>query len=370
MPLVRRSVLATLPVVLTLASSARADRQVIAPGTGLQSAVEVDSGANGICQTAARGDDLQVAPVGQGAPFQDEIRCGADRIVATVAAGDDRQLVAVGAACPGAGEIVVDTGPDGIASSTAAGDDVQIIPLGSAAPNTPCVITGANGRADTPDPVGGDDVRILLVGSAAPNTPVIRCGPNHVAETFANNVHPGGDDVQLVGVGATCPATGTIVVDSGTNGVAETRAQGAELVLRLANPRPLSLPIRRRGTVSRRVKLAVFNEEFAGPPGRNYMLFVTDGTCPRGTVTQVDADTRTPGLQPTAVVPSGRHVKGSFVVTLGLEDVTSVSRKIPFRCTVDVEADAVDTAPAADDAANPANNSASLELDAVDLNDL
>src|SRR5438876_12188111 len=367
MTLVDRSMLAAL--LLALASPAHADRQVIAPGTGLQSAVEVDSGANGICETKARGDDLQAAKLGQGLPFADEIRCGPDRIANTTAAGDDRQLIAVGSACS-AGEIVVDTGPDGIANSRAVGDDVQLIPVGGAAPNTPCVLTGGNGVADTPDPAGGDDVRILLVGHAAPNTPVIRCGPNHVAETTANNVHAGGDDVQRVGVGASCPATATVVVDSGANGVAETRAQGAELVLRLATPRPLTIPIRRHGAASRTVKLAVFNEEFAGPPSRAYTLSVSDGSCPDGTVTQVDADTRAPGLQTTANVPAGRHVKGSFVVTLRLETVTSVSRKIPFRCTVDVEADAVDTAPAPDDAANPANNSASVEIDAVDLNDL
>ena len=56
MTLVDRSMLAAL--LLALASPAHADRQVIAPGTGLQSAVEVDSGANGICETKARGDDL------------------------------------------------------------------------------------------------------------------------------------------------------------------------------------------------------------------------------------------------------------------------------------------------------------------------
>ena len=43
---------------------------MIAPGTGLQSAVEVDSGANGVCETRARGDDLQAEKVGQGAPFE------------------------------------------------------------------------------------------------------------------------------------------------------------------------------------------------------------------------------------------------------------------------------------------------------------
>ena len=65
MNVVRRSMLGAL----LLASAAHADRQVIAPGTGLQSAVEVDSGANGICETKARGDDLQAAKLGQGSPF-------------------------------------------------------------------------------------------------------------------------------------------------------------------------------------------------------------------------------------------------------------------------------------------------------------
>src|SRR5437867_2246671 len=212
MNVLQRSMLA----MLLLASAADADRQVIAPGTGLQSAVEVDSGANGICQTKARGDDLQATAVGQGTPFQDEIRCG----------------------------------PDRIANTAAAGDDLQLIPAG--------------------------------------------------------NVHPGGDDVQRVGVGASCPGSGTVVVDSGANGIAETRAQGAELVLRLANPRPLITPIRRHGTASRTVKLAVFNEEFAGPPSRAYTLSVTDGSCPDGTVSQVDADARTRGLQTTANVPVGQ----------------------------------------------------------------
>src|SRR2546427_11239141 len=109
MNVVRRSMLGAL----LLASAAQADRQAIAPGTGLQSAVEVDSGANGICETKARGDDLQAAQLGQGAPFEDEIRCGPDRIANTTAAGDDRQLIAVGSACGGGGGIVEATAPGG-----------------------------------------------------------------------------------------------------------------------------------------------------------------------------------------------------------------------------------------------------------------
>jgi hypothetical protein len=64
-------------------------------------------------------------------------------------------------------------------------------------------------------------------------------------------------------------------------------------------------------------------------------------------------------------------VKASVVVGLAVEDVTSVERRIPFRCTVDVEAQALDTAPnAADDATNPENNETAITLDVVDQNDL
>jgi hypothetical protein len=357
--------------LLAVATVARADRQSIAPGTGRQDSVVIDSGANGVCETAAARGDVQSNVVGHGLAFTDAVRCGPNRIANTAAAGDDTQLVAVGAACRNAAEIVVDTGPDGIASSVAAGDDVQLLPVGTAEPNTSCVETGPNGTADTAV-VAGDDVRLLAQGAAEANTPVIRCGPNRLAETFANNVR-GGDDVQLVGVGAPCPASNTVVVDSGANGIAETRAQGPDLVLALANPRPVKLTIRRRkASVSRRVKVAVFNREFGSgaPPSRAYTLNVDDGSCPGGTVSEVDADTNAPGVSPTASVPIGGRVKASFVVTLRLADVTTVDRRIPFVCTVNVEADAGDTAPAPDDASNPGNNSAPVTLIALDQNDL
>src|SRR5262245_51206694 len=99
--------------------TARADQQQIAPGTGLQNAVVVNTGANGVCETTAATGDIQSATVGQGAPFQKEIRCGADKIADTFAAGDDVQLVAPGAACKNVNVGVVDTGPNGIADTTA-----------------------------------------------------------------------------------------------------------------------------------------------------------------------------------------------------------------------------------------------------------
>jgi hypothetical protein len=368
-----RTVLIVLSLVsaLVVVPAARADRQSVAPGTGLQSATELDSGANGICETPARRDDVQAIPVGKGSPFEDEIRCGPDRTVSTAAAGDDVQLVAVGSAC-GRNQAVIDTGADGIASSTAVPGDEALIAPGLGAPNRPCILAGGNGLADTPDPARGDDARILLVGHAEPNSPVIRCGSNEVAETAANNLR-GGDDVQLVPVGAPCDSASTVVVDSGVNGIAETRAQGVDLVLEIPNPKPIRLAIRRRqAAASKRVKVVVSNREFgaSAPASRAYALSVSNGSCPQGTVSGVDSDARAGGFQTTAGVRLRGRVKAAFVVTLHLEDITSLDRRIPFRCAVVVEANAIDTAPDPDDAANPSNNSARVEIEAVDMNDL
>src|SRR5207253_1814388 len=95
---VTRIAVAAAATVLALVP-AHADRQQIAPGTGRQDAVVIDSGANGICETTARSDDLQPIAVGHGSPFEDVVRCGVGRIANTTAAGDDRQLVPVGGAC-------------------------------------------------------------------------------------------------------------------------------------------------------------------------------------------------------------------------------------------------------------------------------
>jgi len=83
----RAIILAT--VALVTAATARADEQVIAPGTADQAAVVVNTGPDGICNTTAAASDIQAAPVGQGTPFRTEIRCGTDKIAQTAAAGDD-----------------------------------------------------------------------------------------------------------------------------------------------------------------------------------------------------------------------------------------------------------------------------------------
>ena len=365
-----RRLAAVLAFALAAPFAARADQQVIAPGTGLQSAIVIDTGANGLCETTAASGDIQAAPVGGATPNRNEIRCGTNKTVESVAAGDDVQLIAVGGTCNNANRVVVDTGPNGIPETPLGGDDTYAsgIALGVAPANTPCVIAGADGIAQTAAPAG-DDAQLLTAGTASPNTDVVLCGPNLVADTTANNF-AAGDDVQLVPVGSACTANQT-VVDSGADGIASTRAEGPDLLLKVAKSTKVNIG-NGDASGSKTIKLEVSNVEFgpSAPATRAYKLTISGNTCGGGAVTQLDADSATPGLQATANVPLGGKLKASVVATVKLENVISVSNKIPFRCTFDVNAVALDTTPDVDDAANPENNTTTVDLEVFDRNDL
>jgi hypothetical protein len=361
---------AALALTLAGALVAGADEQVFAPGTAQQNAVVVSTGPNGRCDTQAANGDIQLAQIGGGTPFRNAVRCGTNLIVETTAAGDDRQLIAVGRTCANANTAVIDTGEDGIGNTAATGDDQQVVAVGFAPSNTPCVIAGGNGIADTPDPVASDDVRVLPFGTAAPNTPAIRCGANLVADTTANNVNPLGDDVQLIPLGGACPAADTPVVGSGPNGIADTRAGGVDLTI--APIKPVKLVVgRNRARSSRGVTVIVSNREFGpnAPGSRTFSIRAVGGSCPSGTVSQIDADALTPGLQATAAVPRGGRIKASFEVTARLEDWTTVDLNAPGRCQIVVEVVATDTAPALDDMGVTANNETSVTLEVNDRND-
>ena len=138
-------IVAVVFVLALMAGTAPADQQQIAPGTGQQNSIVIDTGPDGICNSPAAEGDIQLAALGSGSPNRTEIRCGANKLVETIATGDDVQLIAFGAACKNANNAVVDTGEDGIANTAAAGDDTQVITVGIAPANTPCVIAGADG---------------------------------------------------------------------------------------------------------------------------------------------------------------------------------------------------------------------------------
>jgi hypothetical protein len=359
-----------LVIVLGYATGARADIQRIAPGTGLQNAVVVDTGANGVCETAASGGDLQAADVGGGARNQPGVRCGPNRDGETTAQGDDVQLVAVGGVCRGANATVVDTGANGIPETVPVGDDTFApgIMLGVPPANEACVLAGADGVAQT-FPPAGDDVQLVPAGTAEPNTDVVRCGPNHIAETSANNLGAG-DDVQLVAPGAAC-TTNQPIVDSGADGIANTRAQGADLRLELVKSVHLVVTAR-KPSASKQVKFVVRNVEFGAtaPAARGFRIRATGGSCPGGTVTQIDADPRAAGLQAVGTVALGKTAKATLAATVRLENVTTVDKKNPFRCTFDVSVIATDTDPDVDDAANDETNTVPVVLEVLDKSDL
>ncbi|MGH7895176.1 MAG: hypothetical protein ACREQL_10950 [Candidatus Binatia bacterium] len=357
---------------LLLASSQPilADQQQIAPGTGQQNSVVIDAGPDGICNTvAAEGDILLPATIGLGSPNRTEVRCGPNKIVDTIAAGDDVQLIALGAACKNANNAIVDTGANGVPDTPLSGDDTYAagIVFGVPPSNTPCVITGADGVAQTAAPAG-DDVQQLVAGAAEPNTAVILCGPNLIADTTANNF-AAGDDVQLVPVGNACTAN-QVVVDSGTDGIAATRAEGPDLRISAAKPVKINIS-GGRPNASKFVKFTITNTEFGAtaPIARTYKITTTSGSCGGGVVTQVDADSVTPGLQATGTAPLGSRVKATLVATMKLQNVTTTASNNPFRCTFNVTVVALDTDPDVDDGANDDGNTTTVDLEVNDRND-
>ncbi|MFN8643260.1 MAG: hypothetical protein U0802_16965 [Candidatus Binatia bacterium] len=118
--------------------------------------------------------------------------------------------------------------------------------------------------------------------------------------------------------------------------------------------------------------MSVSNVEFGAtaPVSRAFKLTTSGSTCPNGVVTQLDADAVAPGLQSSANVPLGGKLAASLVVAVRLEDITTTTSKAPYRCSFEVNAVALDTAPDVDDGANPEGNTTVVEIEASDKNDL
>jgi hypothetical protein len=359
-------------LALALSPDVRADEQAIPPGIPKEGELAADTGPDGLCNSTAAGDDVQLAPVGGGTPNLAEIGCGPDGVVGSSAVGDDVQLRPLGSFCGTANVPVIDTGADGVANSLPGGDDIFLPGMvsGTAPANTACVGTGPNGLSGTA--VAGDDVQILAVGLGAAGAAVVHCGDDLIPETTANNANPGGDDVQVIPVAfvPTCASANDVVVSSGpTNSISDTRSEGPELVIRAGKPVKVVIPSgRSAGTKS--LKLQVYNFEFGATPARSFEIRADDANCPDGTLTLVDADYETPGLQTTGSVDNGRSVKVSMEAVFLPDRVRTVSTKIPFRCEADITVVATDTLPEEDDARVRRNNSTRITFEVYDYNDL
>ncbi len=367
----RRSLCLAFVLSLAFPAGAYADEQAIPPGMPEEGELSVNSGPDGICNTTASGDDTQVTPVGSAVANQPEIGCGPNLIVETAVLGDDVQLRPLSSTCANANVPVVDTGANGFAGSTAGGDDIYLpgMVLGTPPANTPCVGTGPDGLSGSV--AAGDDVQEIAVGLGAPGQAVVLCGDDLIPSTTANNAVPGGDDTQVTMVSAlpTCATPNDVVVASGpSNSISQTRAEGAELVLRAAKPLKVTI---RSGDLSgsKDVKLQVYNQEFGAAASRFFRVNADDGNCPDGTLTLVDADPSADGLQLEAEVDQGGSGRLTMVATFHRDRVRSVSTRIPFRCEADITVVASDTNPEEDDARVRRNNSTKVTFEVFDYND-
>lgn len=151
----------------------------------------IDTGANGICESAAVPDDSQIIPVGQGRPGSAVITPGRNGDLEIQLSGDDVR-----------DGHVVRTGPNGILNTPAHPDDAPVFAVGQGEPNR-VTIRAAAGAALTTAHAGGDDVI---------NGNEITTGPNGISETAA-----AAGDTQVIPAGQ--GEANTIGIRPGINGI-------------------------------------------------------------------------------------------------------------------------------------------------------
>ena len=114
---------------------------VLEPGGKInENAPVVLSGVDGICDTAAEGDDVQNIAVGKGLANTIGIFAGKDGTLQSVIGGDDKK-----------DGKVIRTGKNGIRESVISGDDWEVVAMGEGQADAACVVAGNNGRRDTSD---------------------------------------------------------------------------------------------------------------------------------------------------------------------------------------------------------------------------
>lgn len=131
--------------------------------------------------------------------------------------------------------------------------------------------------------------------------------------------------------------------------------------------KPVAVKIRRRSlNVRPSLRVAVGNGDVypaTERPGHDVTLQVGDGTCPPGTVTQVDFDTRTGGGQSTVTVTGGGKKKGAIEIGALAADISTPSSLSPYRCELELTA----VGPGGD--ADASNDVSHLIVDITDFND-
>lgn len=136
-----------------------------------------------------------------------------------------------------------------------------------------------------------------------------------------------------------------------------------DAVLLPVKPVSMRIPKGRR-ELTRILPVTVRNAS-AGTGTATFRLRAEDGTCPAGTVSEIElgADATDPG---TAAIAAGRSLRGRLTLRLRSEAFLTPDRRTPLRCAILLRADA--TAPGNADPL-PENNEIRVEIDVVDYND-
>lgn len=132
----------------------------------------------------------------------------------------------------------------------------------------------------------------------------------------------------------------------------------------IQSPNPITVKIpRNTAAVVKRVNVTVGDGDVvsAPPPLETVTVTAADGDCPPGTVGTVSFKA---GSGNQVAVKGGKKQTGALPLTIDSAAFTTASAKSPARCTAVLTA----TGPADPDA-DPTNNTATLVIDVIDMND-
>ena len=136
-------------------------------------------------------------------------------------------------------------------------------------------------------------------------------------------------------------------------------------------PKPLTVVIPAgQSSVTASLKIKVANGDVRpakAKPGHTVQLRVDDGTCPAGTVAGLPGlNLKTTGAQDTILLKGGAAKSARVPLRITRDAFATANRRAPYRCTLAVSV----AAPGGDGNIDPtpANNSAAVELNVIDLN--
>jgi hypothetical protein len=203
----------------------------------------------------------------------------------------------------------------------------------------------------------------LWTAPSAPGTFELRAWGNAVN----GNGSSSGDRAAFVSLSVNTGPTPTPTATSTATPTPTATPLSHDAVLLPVAPRNIRIPAGATAPVTKKFAVRVRNVDAKGTAAQNFTVSIVGTTCPSGVVfTGPDFDPKTAGVQSTITLNPQQTKPAVVEVSVDRTTITSLKPNLPFRCVVELHADA-DVMGNTDP--SPSNNNVPVELNFFDLGD-